>query len=405
MNKRILFISHDGNLSGSIISLSYLVKAFVKKNYEVFVLLPKKDKSKKYLEFYGAKCIHNPFLSKYSFGLDFHFSDDFPIVSIKGFVFLFRTITKFVFGIIDSLIAILKVNPSLLYLNEYVNIHYAIVSKILRIPTVCHIRSQFTKPNYKIRRKIINWLIINLNKHIFVISQIEKDQFIINENELGNKITIVPEFLDERNFTENIDISKERDNLKISNETFVVTFLGGIEEIKGSIDFLKASNLILNDLKSDNIYFIFAGKINKIKNYNYFQKCHELIMKLEITKKIKIFQEFSEAKKLIAISDVLVSCNSISHFSRPIIEAWASNVAVISSRTVHSLQLISDNVNGIFYEIGNYEQLANKILELKTNLILKNELRKNGKLTALKSFGIGINENKVINICEELFLK
>jgi glycosyltransferase involved in cell wall biosynthesis len=81
-----------------------------------------------------------------------------------------------------------------------------------------------------------------------------------------------------------------------------------------------------------------------------------------------------------------VSTSNLSHFSRPIIEAWAQKKSVIASDTEHSQNLIVDHFDGLLYENMNTFDLQNRIVEVMYNPALNEKLGENGYRKAVRLF-------------------
>lgn len=178
--------------------------------------------------------------------------------------------------------------------------------------------------------------------------------------------------------------------------------MGGISEIKGTKIFLDA----INKIPYSNVKFFVAGPI---KNYskskiisNYYTHCIELINSMKRTHSIELLGNVNNVKELISISDVLVSCSTKTHFSRPIIEAWAQSKAVIASDILHNRELVTHNVNGILYPADDSNSLAKAIKELLYDDQLRLHLGMNGLKTAKDKYYSATNFSKIFDACRKL---
>ena len=113
---------------------------------------------------------------------------------------------------------------------------------------------------------------------------------------------------------------------------------------------------------------------------------------------LKTFSIAENVDDFMNICDVLINAGIDSHFSRPIIEAWAKKKPIISSRVRHIEEYVEENVNGLLYEPGNFEDLSQKILLLKNDEELAKGLGESGFRKAKEQFYAKANCESILNI-------
>lgn len=389
LKKTILFIDHDKKATGSTISLIYLVKYFVKKDYSVFVLSPKEGDYINYIENTGAEFIK----MKWKFNIHTHFTNVHSLLRPKGLVIFYVFWVRLIKGIIYSFFIYKKINPNIVYINEHTLFQFGITSKLLGIPTFTHLRSPMLKGTFGLRKTIITCVLKFFNNNVFAITSVESNQLNISN------VLIINEFLDEYNFKEN-NLSQIKIKYNIPSDQKILLILGAYEPIKGNLIALKAlKNLLINKEK---IFLIIVGKANK-KNLvcrRYFEKCQKIINIYNLDNNFLTIPYTNNPVELISISDIVLSPLTKSHFSRPIIESWAQRKGVISSNTDHAKYYIEDRVDGLLFEIGKVDDLTQKIMELLHNQKLYDTIRKNGYNKARKLFSIDLNCGKIFQNCD-----
>ncbi len=402
MNKRILFVDHDSGWSGATVSLTYLINQFLKNGYEVTVLTPKDEKLAVRLEKYGAKIIRFVSNSFKNLTLDLHFSDKNNIFNFNDLNKLAKNIIKFFYGLYYLKKVIKQVRPLIIYSNEYVTIYASIAAKASGVIAVTHIRSMFLTGVFGMRRYLLKKAILKYNDLIFPISYIEGEQLRADKEKYLSKIKVVSEFLDENDFNNSPDSNKLKKKYNIPSDKFVVLMLGGIDPIKGSKDFIKAGIKCIK--KSNRFFFLIAGKIpdvnSKKEDIDYYNECVSLLNESDIiNNQIVILGSVENPKELLECSSILVSPFVVSHFSRPIIEAWSLKKAVIATRTMHTEKLITHNGNGLLVDVGDSENLAKLIMLLESENELLNCLGKNGYITVMENL-LSLNGSKeIVNKC------
>jgi glycosyltransferase involved in cell wall biosynthesis len=400
VKKRILFIDHDEGRTGSTVSLEYLVKAFIERNYLVFILTPKGESKARYLIDAGAAILKFRNGRFFTIELLTHFTNTRYPFSCKGMLLFAHEILKFFWGILIIWKTIKKTSPQLVYVNEHVVMQASIAAHLNRIPAVIHIRSLLLKGIYGIRRRLISRLILTYNQVVFAITKIEAEQFCPRGEE-REKIKVIGEFFSEvREHSADVNICRESFGLPMNRQ--IVAMLGGIEEVKGTLVFLQSARLVL--AKFPNVVFVIAGETHRgnVLARAYLDKCMQSVEHLRQKGSIYMLGEITNSLDLIAASDIIVSPSLKTHFSRPIIEAWGLSKPIIASRTDHMQNLIMHGINGLLFDIGDQYSLAFYLSQLLVNVELCKRLGIKGKRKVDAEFNAGKNLKTIVDLCDTL---
>jgi len=370
---KILLIDHDSGFTGSTISMEYLLSYWLEKKYKIVVLTLKTKRELDLLNISGFETKDIEFIQFKSFfinswSLDIHFTDSEKYTSYLTYKNILILILKFFYSLAYSLSLIYKSKPDIVYSNEFVSSAFLIVPSLLGIKTVCHVRGRLVNPDLGsgLIRMFAENLIVSFSKSVFCITKIEKDQFIYLDEDEKSKLQIVPEFLNHFDF-------KSNESKSVNKEIFIL-LAGGVSKLKGTLEFIRS----LNFLYQNNINFnaVISGKIyNETKDEKeYYDLCYKESEILIGENMLKIVSNI-DRQKLFNDIDILVCANTQSHFSRPIIEAWAKKIAVIAIKNDHNCQLIDEMENGIIFNGTPYDlyiKLAKIILEKDLRISLAN---------------------------------
>lgn len=386
-----MIIDHDQGLTGSTKSLIYLLRELQKEPVEISIATRKGTENKRIFEGLAREIISlNDYVS-----LNFSQSSNLSFFKPIGLYSIFLTFVRFFKGINIANKLIKQTSPDLVLLNEYVLIQFAIAAKLKKIKTVTYIRSQFFKGKFGVWGKTIKKIIFKFSDKILVISKLELNQFKPYSESIRDKFLIVREFLDEQNFETDFDIKALRERYKIPEYDFVAVTLGGVKRIKGTYELLQA----MKELKKTgkDIFCIIAGKVGDsgTEQKEYSKKCFEFIKKNSLDEVVRIIEEQSEVLGVISASDVLLSTNTTSHFSRPIIEAWAKKKPVVASDHPHTREIVIDEQNGLLYKSDDYFELSEKIKKLINDQELRKKLGETGFESALNIFSMDKNINNI----------
>jgi glycosyltransferase involved in cell wall biosynthesis len=179
--------------------------------------------------------------------------------------------------------------------------------------------------------------------------------------------------------------------------------LGGFLEVKGGLLFLRAAEQVL--ARDPRAFFVLAGPVlggGGEQARAYARDCFECVKQLEGRGAARFLGEVEEVGTLLRASDVLVSPSVDSHFSRPIVEAWAASKPVIAFATAHMERLIRPNVNGLLVPVGDIGLLTEAMLLLAGDAPLRSRLGAAGRLTAEEEYDEVRNTDRVVKLCAGL---
>lgn len=166
--------------------------------------------------------------------------------------------------------------------------------------------------------------------------------------------------------------ARKKDN-KLENNSLIT--IGRIEEEKDQITILKAVKYLLDRGKEHYLTILGEGSLKE----NLMQVSEEMGIQNYVKflgYKDNIYEELSK-------SDVFILSSKHESFGNVIIEAMYSEVPVISSDCLYGpREIIKSNEYGILFDVGDYEDLAKKILFLKN--VDKSDLINKAKNYSLK---------------------
>jgi glycosyltransferase involved in cell wall biosynthesis len=180
------------------------------------------------------------------------------------------------------------------------------------------------------------------------------------------KITIIPRGIDLDRFNPSkldqafVDEFKSKYDL---DGKFVVSVVGRITQLKDIETFIKAISLL--KVARDDVVGLVVGGVQKGKE-DYFDTLKALVRELEVEKHIIFTGSQDRIEQIYALSDVVVSSSKKPEsFGRSVAEAIAMNTPVVATNHGGVLDIIQDDVNGYFYNVGDEEELLQVILKAK----------------------------------------
>ena len=188
----------------------------------------------------------------------------------------------------------------------------------------------------------------------------------MKKKKLNNKITVIPRGIDLELFNpKNIDETfienfKKEFNLK---DKFIVSSVGRVTQLKDYETFIKAILLVKKEIP--NIIGLIVGGVRSDKE-DYLNSLKSLIKELSLEDNIIFTGSQSKIEQIYALSDVVISSSKKPEsFGRAVAEAICMNKPVIATNHGGVKDIIIENENGFFFEVGNDQELANNILKSK----------------------------------------
>ncbi len=223
---------------------------------------------------------------------------------------------------------------------------------------------------------------------LVAISKPFKD-YIVGRGIDENKISIVEE---------SINLSKiETAKNSISNQVFTLLFHGALLKCKGLEVLLKAKSIL--DKK-------FPGKFKLIIAGGGSQEDELKRLVKSLNLRDVFFTGWYDHKKLtdimkdVDISIVMRSTNMANNFvvTTCLLENWAFLKPVIAPNLQSFKRVINSGVNGVLFEAGNPNDLAEKIYEVSNNDLRNQAMAQVGYKTALEKFDHKFIAHKMVSV-------
>jgi glycosyltransferase involved in cell wall biosynthesis len=182
--------------------------------------------------------------------------------------------------------------------------------------------------------------------------------------------------------------------------------LGGILRMKGTLTFLRAAERIASE--NADAFFAVAGPAYATGNaqeHQHYRSCIEALQRLGEKHQGCYLGTVSNAGSLIGRSAIVVAPSRESHFSRPIIEAWAAGKPVVACRTPHMEDLVTDAIDGILVPVDDEVALCESLRVLLADPALRHRLGSAGQEKVRARFDAGANTSRIVDLCLGLMSK
>jgi len=409
--KKILFVHHFPGMGGAPLSLLYTIEKLDRALYHPVVLFLANQGDaidlyrRKNIEIYTA-----PQIGFFPHG-------DNGWLKVKNIPEIIRRIFDIKQSVSLSIEILKEIKPDIVHINTSFPHAFGIASKKMGIPLVWHIREPIAKGYFGIRRHFIQK---NINKCADAIIAISQN----DANSMGKfceRVQVVYNYVDFSYFDKNINPEQCRKEVigKHSVKDNVVTMLGGVVHSKGADIFLKAAAEIIKT--RNDVIFILAGSKPELlysstkwkKELRLFLekwrildnmslKCLRIVNKIHDKNRILFCGMVDNVPQILGATNILVWPATMSHFSRPVIEAGAMSKVVIASDFSSSRELVTHKFNGLLIKSGRVDALVDAINHLLNNPEEAERMGENGYKIALERYNAITNTKVIFSIYENL---
>ncbi|MDA7857975.1 glycosyltransferase family 4 protein, partial [bacterium] len=399
--KRILYIHHGKGIGGAPLSLLYLIRSLDKTKYYPIVLCLYKSKAVDLYRNEGIETYLTSSIKNFSH-TTLHW------YSLKYFLKLFSRIIWFLPSIINTCKIVKDLRVDLIHLNGASLAPSAIGSKLAGIPVVWHIREPISKGYFGIRKFLLKHCINKLSDRVISICRSDAKRLIKSD-----KVQIIYNFVDFQEFDRLISGENFRREFKITNQTKTVGMFGGVTEVKGTLEFIKAAKLVQGKIP-DVKFFIVGPLFSKMKKgikqilkriiksilgmRNYYEKITKFIKNNNLDQTVIFTGVRHDIPNILASLDLVAFPSIVPHFGRPIIEAGAMAKPVVAFNVDGPNELILDNITGNLAPLKNINRLSKSIIEILNDENRAKKLGEAGCERAKKLFNSEINAKEVFKI-------
>lgn len=201
------------------------------------------------------------------------------------------------------------------------------------------------------------FLLQNVDKVIAVSNAVETE---LKKSFPSEKIIKIYNGIDFEKFA-NADFDKHRKEFRFEHnipfDTFLITTIGELKELKGQEDFVIASQIVAEKFPS--AHFAIIGKDNSVTK-EFRNKLKRLVKIFGLEQRYLWLDWVEDTANLLHASDIFVSASHTESFGLAILEAIASQKCVIATKTEGAKEFFDEKD---LVEIGNQVQLAEKICD------------------------------------------
>lgn len=381
MKNTILFLHSSSDLYGADRSLIRTINSVAKENeIRVIVCLPYEGPLVDYLRKDGHKVI--------VMGLGVLRRKYFSFFGVFQFAFSFSSA-------LVRLYVIAKHNKvNLIHTNTSAVIVGGIISKVLGIPHLWHVREIIVKPIFL--RKVISIFLAKFSTKVIGVSNSTIDNLLIDSPAIKNKAVVINNGIELNKYSKGDGIAI-RKNLSIPKDSIVVGMVARVSHWKGQDLFLKIAQEILPNFT--NIYFISLGSPFKGQE-ELMEKFSLEARKLPDNHRFKIVPFSEQVSDYLESFDIFILPSTLPDpFPTTCLEAMVTSKAIIVNGHGGAVDMIDHKNCG--YVVSPPNNVKNFISYTEDLIQNPEKRRKYGNAALLKlknNYTVEIYQSKISRI-------
>jgi glycosyltransferase involved in cell wall biosynthesis len=170
--------------------------------------------------------------------------------------------------------------------------------------------------------------------------------------------------------------------IPLDKQPFRITciMVGRLQEGKRQEDAIRAIAELKDQGIAAQLWLVGGG------DQHYFSFLKKLVQEKGLTAQIRFLGQMGNAFPYIQQADILILCSRCEAFARVVVEAMKAGKPVLGARSGGTVEQIKDGFNGFLYEPQNHKDLAAKIKYLLEHPRQAQEMGRNGRRWALRTF-------------------
>lgn len=243
--------------------------------------------------------------------------------------------------------------PDIYHINVIYNPCGARSAHKLRIPVIWHLR-EFVEinddtPFFRNREKAYS--LIARSSSIVCVSECIKEYY--GDHLPQEKLIRI---------YDGVSVPEEEIVIRSIDNPVRITLSGGAK-VKGHVDLIRAIK-VLTDKGIKNIEVTIAGRFADQK---YLQALQQMVEEYKLSSLIKFIGHQKDMDAIWNKTDIAVVCSRFESFGLSVCEAMVRGIPVVCAKSTGTYEVTDNGTLASLYDIGNYEQLAEKLHDIMNN--------------------------------------
>lgn len=388
---KILFYNHTGKVSGAERILLLALKKLNRNRFEPLVVCPASGTLAVEVGKLGISCKSLEQLeARFTLRIDF----------LLKYLFSFYQTIKQLRG------EILEANPNLIHANSVrAGLVASMASIGTEIPVFWHLHDEM--PGHPLSTAIRLFVALSSRTHLISTCKAVADSFRGTILRLFGKripLRIVENAIELEKFTSDpANRERIREELKLSDDEFVVGIVGLITPRKGQLGLIRAFAQLQKQIPQSTLLIVGAPMFNK--DHLYLEELEKSVKKFGIDERVRFLGLRNDVAAIMQSLDVLVVNSKSEALVIVAIEAMASGTPVIATTVGGIKEMITHKANGWLVPYGNQQLLEEALVTMSRQPELRAKFAANGRKVVASRLHADRFIGEMENFFEEFGLK
>ena len=376
MKRKILFISHDSELTGAPKELFLIIKYIDRADFEPIVVVGKDGPLRKKFEEI-AETIYQPLYG-------------------RGIKYLREV------SLLRARVSLIRYySPDLIYCNTIMSTKWLLYGKLLRIPTICHVHelaNVFTSLS-----SFDRWILTRFSNHFIAASQAVQKYLVQHIGIPAESVSVIHECIE-------VDYHRRRKQHTLFQSIFpagvdvIVGIAGRISFVKGTDLFVQAASIVKQSIDASlRVKFLVVGGVLE-SDKEFYKSIISMIETLGLKSDVIITGYKENVIDYFSMMDIFVMASREDPFPLVNLEAMALSLPVVAFEVGGNREAI-ENEAGLLIAQMSPEALSKGILQLITDPQLRETLGMAGRKRVESLFDISKNVRRFEEIIHHLAKK
>jgi len=215
----------------------------------------------------------------------------------------------------------------------------------------------------------------------------------------GLHVTVIPNGVDANRFHGRYETGELRAELGLNESAFIIAVVASLKWQKNQHIVLRALHLLNSRNSAVQVIFVGDGPDR--------EELKRLAQELAVQKDAFFLGIRDDIPEILSLADLMVLPSTLDSegLSNVMLEAMASGVPVVATKSVGSQEIITENENGFFFDPGDAEKLATYMRELAINKDMRKRVAENARALILREYSLDVMVERYQEYYRTLFEK
>lgn len=396
---QILLVHHRPELGGAPTSLSYLIREFDAAEFDVHVFCP--DGPVVELFTAAGATVHTGSIAAFThiWASTYHG---------RRWLLLARELMRLPKHVIDFRRVLRTHRFAVVHVNDSPLIVAGWLARRARLPIVWHLRSALPGEDEGLRTRLIRRAIGRMATASLAINEDVADSFGLGSHVIPNSVDLGEFRPAER--------GEGKQQLGLPQELPLLVYFGFLYPSKGFREFIVAARMIIDRgvdaqflvvggaVRGENFFRTFQGRLLRRLGLarEYDREARDLVDSLDLADRLSFVPFTRETARYYRGADVVVAPSRGPELGRPVIEAAASGVPIVTTGSVSGGGIVVPGKTGLLVEGWGIEQLTESLVSLLRDEPRRRTLGAEARQHALEHFDPAKNARRIESIYREV---